>query len=360
MFKILSLDGGGIRGAFTAAVLAEIENRLQRPIGDYFDLVAGTSTGGLIAAAVATGVSASTIVDFYKEKGPEVFTPRPTYKPKKIGRKVGMPVARFAAKKAVGVQLDDVLQTKYEAGPLRSAVEGVFGQQLMGDITRCRLVVPAVDVTAGRTIVLKTPHIPGMTRDRHYKVADILMATTAAPTFFPHATLGENGAVVDGGLWANNPSLVAYTEAMKIRECACRAVDPIFDSADVHILSIGTGEPRYSLVPPADNAGIGWWGPQVFDVASISQSQGVNFQLNYLLGERYSRINFELPDASWTLDSLQHLPALLHQGRTVAHDNLTRVFDVFFANSTASFVPFEDCGQSTSPVGSVAKTSVVF
>ena len=259
MFKILSLDGGGIRGAFTAAVLQEIENRLQRPVGDYFDLVAGTSTGGLIAAAVATGMSASKIVEFYKEKGPGVFTPRPKYKPKKYAHKIGMPIARFVTENTVGLQLDDALQTKYAGEPLRSAIEGVFGQQLVGDITRCRLLVPAVDITAGRTVVFKTPHIPGMTRDRHYKLADILMATTAAPTFFPHAILGESGAIVDGGLWANNPSLVAYTEAMKIRECANRDVDPSFDFSDIHVLSIGTGEPRYSHIPPGDNAGIGWW-----------------------------------------------------------------------------------------------------
>ncbi len=345
MFKILSLDGGGIRGAFTAAVLAELESRLDKPIGDYFDMVAGTSTGGLIAAAVATGVSTSTIVKFYEEKGPSVFAPRAKYQPAKRIRKLGMPVARLATRKTAEIKLDDVLQTKYEAVPLHEAIAGVFGEQLVGEITKCRLLVPAVDITMGRTVVYKTPHLPGLTRDRHYKIADVLMATTAAPTFFPHASLGGNGAVVDGGLWANNPSLVAYTEAMKIIESAGRDCDPRFDSSDIQILSIGTGEPRYSLAPPADHAGIGWWGPRVFDVASISQSQGVSFQLQYLLGERYKRVNFELPDASWTLDSVQHLSALLHQGGIAAHDHLAPLLEEFFGSEAPDFLPFEDCNR---------------
>lgn len=346
MFKILSLDGGGIRGAFTAAVLAEIESRLQRPIGDYFDLVAGTSTGGLIAAAVATGISTSTMVDFYRDKGREVFAPRPMYKPEKLRWRVGMPIARLAMKKTVGVELDEVLQTKYESAPLQTAIHEVFGDQLVGEISKCRIVIPAVDVTAGRTIVFKTPHLPGLTRDRHFRIADVLMATTAAPTYFPHAKLGEDGAIIDGGLWANNPSLVAYTEAMKIRTSAKRDSDPQFEPEDIHILSIGTGEPRYSHRPPGDGAGIGWWGPKVFDVASTSQSQGISFQLQYLLGDRYFRINFGLPDASWTLDGLQHLPSLLHQGRTVAHDNLTNVFECFFGEVAPEFVAFDDCGNT--------------
>jgi len=343
MFKILSLDGGGIRGAFTAAVLAEIENRLDRPTGDYFDLVAGTSTGGLIAAAVASGHSASKIVDFYQQDGPAVFAPRPRYTPEKRTRRLAMPAARVAVEKTVGVSLDDILQTKYRSAPLVDAVGRVFGDQLVGDIAKCRLVIPAVDVTVGRTLVFKTPHLPNLTRDRHYRVADVLLATTAAPTYFPHATLRGGGAVVDGGLWANNPSLVAYTEAMKIRECAQRECDPHFEPSDIEILSIGTGEPRYSLAPPGDHAGIGWWGPRVFDVASVSQSQGVSFQLQYLLDSRYTRVNFELPDESWTLDSVKHLPALFHKGRTAAHDQLALLMDRFFGGEAPDFLPFDDC-----------------
>ena len=353
MFRILSLDGGGIRGAFTASLLAEVESRLELPIGRYFDLVAGTSTGALIAAAIASGISANIIVELYEKKSGEIFKPRPKHKPKKWRHRLGMHFARPASKATIGVPFDDFLQSKYEAQPLRHAVEGVFGRQLIGDLKMCRLVIPAVDVSAGRTIVFKTPHLPNLTRDRHYRISDVLMATTAAPTYFPHAPLG-NGSMVDGGLWANNPGMVAYTEAMKIRECAKRDCDPMFEFSDIHVLSIGTGEPRYSLSPPGETAGLGWWGPRVFDIASISQSQGTHFQLQYLLDDRYFRLNFDLPDPSWTLDSIKHLPELMHRGQTVAHENLPRILDRFFTTTAPDFDSFEDCRakQSSLPLGS--------
>jgi uncharacterized protein len=344
MFKILSLDGGGIRGAFTAAALAEIEARLVRPAGDYFDLVAGTSTGGLIAAAVATGIPAARVVEFYQQQGPAVFTTRGNCKPPTIMSKLTYPIARFVSRRAVGLRFDDLLQTKYNATMLRKAVDSVFGDQLVGEITKCRLLVPAVDVTIGRTVVYKTPHLPGLTRDRHFKLAEILMATTAAPTYFPHATVNQSGAVVDGGLWANNPSLVAYMEAIKIRECADREFDPQFEPHEITVLSIGTGEPRYSLAPPDDRAGIGWWGPRVFNIASISQSQGTSFQLQYLLGERYRRLNYELPDDTWSLDSIDHIASLLHKGKIAAHDCLTDVLGQFCSSYAPDYVPFDDHG----------------
>ena len=348
MFKILSLDGGGIRGAFSAAVLAEIERRLERPIGDYFDLVAGTSTGALIAAAVASGVPAQQIVDFYKQDGPAVFTRRAPYRPQKRTRRLTMPVARMLTRNVAGVALDDVFQSKYRSAPLASAMTAVFGATLVGDLRKCRLVIPAVDLTVGRTVVFKTPHLPNLTRDRHYRLVDVLLATTAAPTYFPHATMPGGGAVVDGGLWANNPSLVAYTEVMKIRECAQRDCDPRFDASEIEILSIGTGKPRYSLRPPSDEAGVGWWGPRVFDISSISQSQGVSFQLQYLLGDRYTRIDFELPDKSWTLDSIEHIPSLVHQGGVAAHEQLATLVDRFFGTESPDYKPYEDCTASSS------------
>jgi len=341
-FRILALDGGGIRGAFTAAVLAEIENRLGSPIGDFFDLVAGTSTGGIIATGIAAGLPASRIVDFYRQEGPVVFSPRPKIRAGNWRWRLVAPIARFFTKKVVGISLDDLLQTKYDNEPLRTALTEVFGSKLIGDLIKCRMVVPAVDISVGRTKVFKTPHLPNLTRDRHYSLVDVLLGTTAAPTYFPHATLRADAVIVDGGLWANNPGLVAYTEAMKIRECCTRPCDPQFAPEDIYVLSIGTGEPRYSLSPPGSRAGLGWWGPKVFDVSSISQSQGVHFQLKYLLNDRYRRLNFELPDSTWTLDSIERIAPLIHQGQTLAHDNLADLMSTFFEERAPGFVPFED------------------
>jgi hypothetical protein len=131
---------------------------------------------------------------------------------------------------------------------------------------------------------------------------------------------------------------------MKIRLDCTRDIDPQFDPEEVKILSIGTGEQRYSLTPPGASAGLGWWGQRVFDVMSMSQSQGVDCHLKYLLGERYRRINFDLPDSTWTLDAVQHLGALIHHGRRSAHDHLAELRDEFFSNERPAYVPFDDIG----------------
>ncbi len=148
--------------------------------------------------------------------------------------------------------------------------------------------------------------------------------------------------MVDGGLWANNPVLVAYTEAIKIQEAANRDCDPTFTTGQMKMLSIGTGEPRYSLQPPAENAGVKWWGPKVFDIASISQSQGTNFQLQYLFGDRYRRINFELPDETWMLDSIDKIDQLFHLGETGVHDQLPVILEQFFGQESQDYIPFPD------------------
>jgi patatin-like phospholipase/acyl hydrolase len=341
-FRILSLDGGGIRGAFTASLLAEIEKRFGMRVGDYFDLVAGTSTGALIAVAVSAGLPASQIAELYQKAGPEIFKPRPDYQPAKLRHRIPISVFRRSLQKRIPVRMDDVMQTKYDSARLKSALLEVFGEEKIGSLQKCRVVIPSVDVTAGKVVVFKTPHLPYLSRDRHEPIVNALLATTAAPTYFPHAVLDAGGAFLDGGLWANNPSLVAYTEAMKIQLDCTREVDPQFAPKDVQILSIGTGQQHYSLSPPGGNAGLGWWGPRVFDVMSMSQSQGVNCHLKYLIGERYRRVNFDLPDSTWTLDAVQHLDALIHKGRKVAHEHLAELKTTFFAAERPDYVPFDE------------------
>ena len=103
MFRILSLDGGGLRGSFGAGFLAEIERRLPagRRLADGFDLLAGTSTGGILAAGLAAGLTAADLVDFYRRRGPGIFTPRPKFKPRASVRPV-FPLANWVFKKKTG------------------------------------------------------------------------------------------------------------------------------------------------------------------------------------------------------------------------------------------------------------------
>jgi len=343
MFKILSLDGGGIRGAFTAACLAEWEKQLGGKLGDYFDLIAGTSTGGIIAAGLAAGLPAEKIVEFYRGKGAAIFLPRGKAKIDNFWLRLVSPLLRREFRNRLGIEFDDLFQCKYDADALEESLVEVFGDQVVGDVRGARLLLPSIDTIVGRTTVFKTPHLPGLTRDRHFKIVDVLRATTAAPTYFPQATFSRDAAYVDGGLWANNPGMVAYAEAIKIRECMIKATgEEPFRLDDIRVLSLGTGEFSYSHSPPANGPGIGYWVPKIADLMSISQSQGVHFQLQYLLGSRYHRTNFQLPDSSWQLDNVARLTDLMHVGRTRAHDDWKFARDPYFKSTVTPYVPFTE------------------
>jgi uncharacterized protein len=127
-FRILSLDGGGIKGAFTAAVLAEWEKHTGRVIVDHFDLVAGTSTGGIIALGLGLGLTAGEILEFYKKQGPKIFP-------------------NMMAQQKLSLNMRHLWEPKYSAEPLRAALKVVFGEKRLKD-SKCRLLIPAYDVVA--------------------------------------------------------------------------------------------------------------------------------------------------------------------------------------------------------------------
>lgn len=341
-FRILSLDGGGIRGAFIAAFLADLEKKLDCRIADHFDLIAGTSTGAIIACALALHQPAIRIEEFYRERGPKIFT-----------RRVPLPVVGWWEKTKAGfvegyltphgLDYDQLRQSKYESTELKKSLEEVFGDQTIED-AKVRVVIPAVDMTRGQTIVFKTPHLPNMFRDRHYRVVDVLLATTAAPTYFPHAVIDEGSAYVDGGMWANNPSMVAIVEALKIRDAANREErDLPIDQESIYLLSIGTGKASYFAKPPENGAGVVWWAPHLFNVSSVAQSQGVNFQTRYMLGDRAFRVDYDLPDGTWSLDSVDMLAQMTKIGHERSIEHLATLQPVFFASRAMHpFFPFPD------------------
>jgi patatin-like phospholipase/acyl hydrolase len=145
-FRILSLDGGGIRGAFAAAFLARIEQEIGTPITDHFDLIAGTSTGGITALALGLGEPAARIRDLYEKRGSQIFTRR---------GHVRIPCWQracltFAKRKFPTLDLGVLQRSKYPAEPLREALTEVFGSRTLEEATASRLVIPSVDLTGGR------------------------------------------------------------------------------------------------------------------------------------------------------------------------------------------------------------------
>jgi patatin-like phospholipase/acyl hydrolase len=342
-FKILSLDGGGIRGAYAASFLAHVEAKLKISVAEYFDLIAGTSTGGIIAVALAMGIPAHRIAMIYREHGKEIFARRPRLKLPWWRRTIA---ARFDKwLEQYGLDFDGLLQSKYEANGLRRLLNNEFGDMRLGNATT-RLVIPSVNLTTGQTKVFKTPHLPGLSEDRHRPATDVILATTAAPTYFPHAVIGL-ATYTDGGLWANNPSMVALVEAERIRSlCRRPTIDPVFDLKDVFILSIGAGSSRYSYNPPAGGAGLGWWGPHLYEIMAISQAQSVDFQVRHMLGpDRYRRIDFLPVDSTWQLDNTERVGQLLGMGEGSAIDSVSSLTPIFFRHKITRYKPFPEVGE---------------
>jgi uncharacterized protein len=198
-YRILSIDGGGIRGVFPAAFLARIEEAVSNPIASYFDLIAGTSTGGIIAIGLGLGIPAAEILRLYEDKGPLIFDQH------------RHPVSNWARQKVRWVK--QLFGVKYDSTELRNALYDVLNDRRLGE-SRTRLIIPSWHAETERVYIYKTAHNERLENDYKQLALDAAMATAAAPTFLaPHLTSDEV-ELVDGGVWANNPIGAATIEAI--------------------------------------------------------------------------------------------------------------------------------------------------
>ncbi|TIW23626.1 MAG: patatin [Mesorhizobium sp.] len=269
-FNILSLSGGGYRGLFTIEVLARLERQAGKPIGQCFDLIAGTSIGGIIAIGLAMDKTAKEIRETFLEQGAAIF-------PK------GEPAAGWIARKVAQYKFYTG-GPKYDGNALRATIEKIVGKDTLFGHAHTRLVVPAVNMTKGSVQIFKTPHSSGVVVDLHRKAADIAMATSAAPTFFPMAKI-DNSYYADGGLVANSPDACALHEAVHF--CDQRV-------SDITLLSVGTTTTGFSL--PASlgpDLGVVEWmkNERLISTVMSSQQQIVDFMVEHQLHDRYLRID---------------------------------------------------------------------
>lgn len=194
-FKVLSIDGGGIRGIFSSKVLENLESKYNCHLVDYFDLICGTSTGGLIALALSLKISAQEITSFYEEHGSNIFK-------KQNG------ILAWIKKNLYG--------GKYSNKYLIEALEKVFNKNVIGN-SNCLLCIPAYSITDARPYIFKYDHKEGdLSRDNNTKYVEVALATSAAPTYFPLVEIKEhnNKQFIDGGVYANNPAYIGFTEAI--------------------------------------------------------------------------------------------------------------------------------------------------
>lgn len=307
-FRILSLDGGGIRGLFGASYLAEIERRYLKgaSIGGYFDMVAGTSTGGIIALGLATGMSASEVSKIYAERGEFIFPP-----PKRL---TGW--WRF---------IKSIRAPKHRSEGLKDELLRVFNQKVLND-TMCRTVVPCYEAEHGEPFIYKTPHHPIYQRDRHASIVDIALHTAAAPSYL--AAVENHGyKMVDGGIWANNPVMLAVVDVLANYDIA---------PDNIRILSIGTGDETVRLAERHLTGGLFDWGfslkaPLLFRMAASAQSKNVIGQAGLLVGRpNLVRVDLGEKEQQIALDDVKLAKAELpNAARSHAESSGRLVRDMF-------------------------------
>lgn len=276
-FKILSLSGGGYRGLYTAEVLKELEIYLKSQnkddcIANYFNLITGTSIGGIIALALAYEIPAEEISQLFDDKGEDIF------------------------RKQSQLNLGGIWEARYNSDILKEILLDWFGDALIGDLKH-PVVIPAVDYTTGFPVTFKTAHHNTFKRDWKYKIVDVALATSAAPTYFKRHRIEEN-EYIDGGLFANSPSLVGLHEAEIFFE---------YPVNQIKILSIGTLSSKKTINPKTNKkGGLKDWGEgcilksasNIIDITLSSQQLFMNQLVKHRIKDNFIVIDENLTQSS--------------------------------------------------------------
>src|SRR5215210_404045 len=269
--RVLSIDGGGIRGIIPALVLAELERRAGRRTFELFDLIAGTSTGGILACALCApgAMPASELVGLYQERGPEIFD-RTLFQ-------------RIRSK-------DGLVDEKYDPTALERVLGDFLGEAPLSR-AKPELIVPSYDTNGPGPYFFKTRKARESPAD-DFPLATVARATAAAPTYFEALRSGEM-SLVDGGVFAGNPAMCAFAEVLRWSP-----------GAEVHLLSLGTGQRTHKRDwDEIKDWGLTEWARPILDVVFDGSSDAVDYQLTQALPEgRYWRLQVELEGASDHLD----------------------------------------------------------
>jgi patatin-like phospholipase/acyl hydrolase len=317
--RLLALDGGGVRGLIPAMVLTEIEQRTGRRTSELFDLIAGTSTGGIMACFLALpgedgspGRPASDVVRFYTEECPKIFHAS-------RGRKL----------RTLGGLRDE----KYNAAQLERSLKLALGDARLSD-TATDLIVTAYDIEGRRPFFFKSARAK-LQGHRDYPMWLVARSTSAAPTFFEPVAVGHKGgkhmhALIDGGVNVNNPAMSAYAEV-----CSGRARHAL-------MVSLGTGRRTTPMkITDARHWGLAHWARPLLNIVFDGVSDVVDYQLDQLLGERHVRLQAGLMTASEAFDdaSVENMEALKDDARTLIaerSDDLDRLCEALVEEPLAA------------------------
>ena len=320
--KILSIDGGGIRGIIPGTIISYIEDQLrykqgnEKRISDYFDLIAGTSTGGILTCAYLMpdsngrpALQASEAVNIYKEKGEAIFTKKSFSKIRKL------------------------YDETYNASALESALRETFEDTKLSDLLKPCLI-STYDIKNRKSTFFNS--VDGQSELKNYFVRDIARATSAAPTYFEaaniHSLYGTSYPLIDGGMIANNPSMCAYSEARTLAFSKILNDSEKIDfpaGKDMMIVSIGTGsESKPYEYDKAKDWGLIEWVQPIIDIMMSGSSEIVDYQLKQLFdatqsSNQYHRLEPSRYNACPEMDdaSPKNLMALEEAGKKYIEDH---------------------------------------
>ncbi len=301
MRRILSIDGGGIRGAFFAAFLAKLEEDLPHPIGSYFDLITGTSTGGLIALALGMGISAQDILALYESRSGEIFS-LPIYGNLR------------AAQHKLHSTLRWIVKPKYNNSGLRQVINDTLGLRRMSE-AKTRLLIPAWRASTSSVHIFRTPHARHTAPDQDPLAAEVALATASAPTYFDRHVSSDGHVFTDGAIWAHNPVALAVAEAIGHLE---------WQPSKLHILSLGFDDEARHLLKDAGLHGLGLRGRHMIKLLMEGQSKSALESARTLIRchddeQRLIRITQGRTDKTYALDNIKAVAELSQLGRTQAH-----------------------------------------
>lgn len=272
IFRILSIDGGGIKGLLPATILAELEKTLPEPLVKYFDLICGASTGAIIALAISVQKKAEVIKNIYENNADKIFKKNFARRAYKIIFGDG------------GIYNSSILEQLLKD----ELVDEQKNPYLMKD-AKTMLCIPAINLSTGNVVVFKSPHTVEQPRkevligDENKEMYKVAMASCAAPLYFKTAEL-KDSFYVDGGLWANNPSLIGIVEAIR---CGVNL-------KEIQVLSLGTGsyvfQKTQGVAKKMNIFNWGKWGLELVDVSFEVQAQSVHNEVKCLLPDKYLRI----------------------------------------------------------------------
>ena len=323
--RILALDGGGIKGVLEAAFLDAVETATAKRIADHFDLVAGTSTGGIIALGLGLGLSAREIVEFYVREGPRIFDQADATVANGMVQRWSAMLRNWRRR---GQRL---AWPKYEPDALRVALTAAFGSKTLGE-SRLRLVVPAYHGDKDDLYVFKTRHHPRLQVDWRERVVDVALATAAAPTYFRAHVMPSGAPLIDGGIWANNPAGVAAVEARSILG---------WKDDDLFVLSLGCTEEIFDVPASAGYKDLFLKSTELFMRGQSRAAAGTAKLLcdHTEVSPRYFRYQMTVPTGKFSLDRVEMIDRLRGLGASCARDALPVLQANFLDKPAEPFVP---------------------